>query len=239
MKNHLLSLTLATALISAGGAHAQFVLTEGSNPFEPSFRGDANTTYFGWTDGTFDGTPDNELVDDPAVTLGTAIPGISLTQVGTNDILASSNNIYSPGFATLNLVIPTAGTVGSGFTTIIIQGRATSGGMPGLTTAPVFGSINGVAPEFISGGNSAGKTQWWAKYELPGNAATYAVTLDLPGSGNLAPVSIASFTVETLWSADGYADDFLIAAVPEPGTYAVGAILVLCAAMARRRRVAR
>lgn len=195
---------------------AQFIIESSSAIFAPSFR-DAtntdfgNTTWWGWSPGSFDQTIDNELIDSPPVTLGIGGLDGTLNQASTNDILASSNNIYTGTFVAeaLNFSIPTNGTVGSGFTTIIVQGRTAFGGWN--VTPGGFSDIAGISPSVVFGNNALSRGQFWAKYEIPNNAASYALTLTVPDF-----TSIAEITVDTQWSPTSFALD--TAVVPEPSS---------------------
>ena len=218
MKNSIASLALLAVVSGATTASAQFVINSSTGLFDPAFRGQANTTWFGWGPGRFEGTTQNELIDNPAPNIGTTINGISFTQNPGNDILASSDNIYSGAAAATDLLlaIPTSGNVGSGFTTIIIQGRTAFGG---YDIAPSFQPISGINPLFAVGPNANGAGQFWAKYELPGNLESYDLTVNLP-TGSF--ISIAELEFDTQWSATSFAAD--VAVVPEPGTMAFSAL---------------
>jgi hypothetical protein len=232
-----LKLLIFTAALagSLSSAQAAFVISASPGPFVPSFRDPAgmdagNTTWFGWGSGSFDGSTDNELIDNPLPTLGTGGLNGTLAQVGALDILSSSNNIYV-GTAqpeALLLGVPTNGTVGTGFTTLIIQGR-TAFGAYNTDMLPSFGAINGILPTGVTGVNSTTAGQFFVKYELPGNAASYSIPINLPGGNG---ISINQLVVDTQWSANGFAAD--LALVPEP----TGAALLLLAGLSlgRRRR---
>jgi hypothetical protein len=214
--------------VSASTASAVVSIPALTGPGAPSFRGAADTTWFGWSTGTFDGTPDNNLLDDPAVTVGTTTSGVGLVQNGgaAGSMISSSNNIYTSG-APLDITItaPTAGTVGTGFTTIIVQGRTAFGPFGSDLT---FGTVGGDAAEVVVGTNAAAAGQFFAKYEVPGNAASYAINIT-GGFNN----SFNNLQVDTLWSSTGYATDFAV--TPEPATLAaIGSIGV--GALIRRRR---
>lgn len=231
-------IAILAGLFAASAAQAQFVISSGTGLFTPSVRGSANTTYFGWTEGNWDSntgddTLAGELVNNPPATINPgALANVGLLQTTNVDIISGSNNIFTNNTANLGLTltIPTAGSVGSGFTTIIIQGKGLASGM-GLLNHVLFGDINGVSPSFAVGGNAfvPTTTQWWAKYEIPGNAATYSVNLTGgPGANNFFPISIAELVVDTSWSASAYAPDTAI--VPEPGSFGlllVGGALLL------------
>ena len=149
------------AILAGSQASAAFVIAETNGLFDPSFRGAANTTYFGWANGTWDGnadsTPPDPVIPDvisgtPSINPGSLAGSSFLTQSGTNDVVSGSNNIYSSvagiTAAGLQLIIPTSGVVGSaGFTTIIIQGvglnGAGFGGTSGLDGFG-FGAIKGL-----------------------------------------------------------------------------------------------
>lgn len=204
--------------LAANVVSAQFVINSSPGLFDPSFRGQANTTWFGWGPGSFDGLTNDELIDNPAPTIGTTTAGVSLTQSTAFDILSSGNNIYTgtAGATDLLLNLPTSGTTGSGFTTLIIQGRTAFGS---YAPAPVFNDIGGVGAAFAQVNNANGAGQFWAKYEITGNQSDYnlAVTL-IAGSFT----SIAELEVDTYWSATGFAPD--TAVVPEPGMLALLAL---------------
>lgn len=245
-------LCLLPALAAALGfssASAALVITGSSGIFTPSFRGGSNATHFGWSNGSWDGNP--PLVEgDPDVTpdVVNATPSINPTSGGMlvqsvpGDIVSGSNNIYTSVAGAnalgLQLVIPTAGTPGAaGFTTIIAQGFGLSGNLFGFTEALDgfgFGAILGIQPEYVIGRNADGRGQWWAKWELPGNAASYTVEVigkeGFPGGSVL---SVTDMQVDTWFSESGFAPD--VAVVPEPSAL----LLTFVAAgfgLSRRRR---
>ena len=246
------ALLAGTLLIICAATHGQMVIQDATGLFTPSFRStgiaDANaTTWFGWQgnldadpfdNNGFDGATNNELIDNPAVLLGAGGRDGSLVQVGTADILAGSNNVFAGDplsnslEAHLTLQIPTNGTVGGGFTTIILQGTGSITGS-GATAFPIPGVIAGVSATFISGVNAAGLLQWWARYEVPGNADSYTVDIHLPAGANVNPVSIRQLVADTQWSNTGYAQDTVV--VPEPSTAALCLGLSLVGCLRRRR----
>lgn len=241
MKIHLFLATLA--VLSVGVARAESI-NLATGPIAPSFRGAANTTYFGWSNGTWDGNADAAAGEPaiPDVINGTpsinpgSLAGPLLAQNNAADIVSSSNNVYTgPANVNLTLTVPTAGTVGSGFTTIIVQGNGL-GGFGGITDLFTFGTIEGVAPTYVHGANADNQeAQFWAKWELPGNAASYNVQVSGSTFG-AGVLSISDMTVDSLWSPNGYAPD-VVAAVPEPTSFAlVGAALTAATALVRRRR---
>jgi len=239
----------ALLVFSSALGQAQNIISSGTGTFLPSFRDQTNndlnsTTYFGWSAGSFDGGTNNELMESPSPTLGAGGLNGSLGQLGTADILSSSNNIYNGTNGrneTLVLNIATNGIAGiTGYTTIIIQGLTNSAagfGDPSalLINQPVFGSINGVEPEFVIGLNSSGYGQWWVKYELEGNQTSYQVDIAINNVGGpTAPLTITQFEVDTQYSTTGFAADSAVA-VPEPSA-GVLAVVGLGFAIARRKR---
>lgn len=238
-------IAILTGLLATNVAQAQHVISSATGLFTPSIRGGANTTYFGWTEATWDAAPGDEtlageLINNPAASINPgALGNIGLVQTTNVDILSSSNNIFTNTTANvgLTLTIPTAGSVGTGFTTIFIQGKGLASGM-GLLNHVLYGTIDGVSPSFVVGGNAAvpTTTQWWAKYEIPGNAATYSVNISGgPGASNFFPISIAEMRVDTSWSASGYVPDTAI--VPEPAS--LGLLLIGGFALLGRRSTVR
>ena len=240
--NSIVRNTLLAALSLGSSAYGQILfINSATDTFVPSFRAEAdlgNTTFYGWSNGTFDGAPDNELLNNPVPTLGVGGLDGTLAQAGTVDILSGSNNIFigvDGRTETLNLGIPTNGTPGlSGFTTIIIQGLTLGGGGL-LVNVPIFGLIDGVSPTFVAGANADNEGQWWAKYEIPGNAALYNLQVTVSNvGGQSVPLSIAQMTVDTVFSPGVYASDTAVA-VPEPciaGLFGIGGLTILL----RRRR---
>jgi hypothetical protein len=232
-------LFLVTVLVPAARAII-YDLTQQSGLVSPAFRGEANTTFFGWNEGQFFGQPvpptTSRILNNPATSIGNVGLGQGV-EFYQNDrssspfvmIGSSVGNIYSgsgpvgrQAFATM--VTPTApGILDTGFTTIVIQGRTTpAGGFSTLgsliSNYPVFSSINGVAPTFVISGNAANQGQWWAQYSIPGSAANYTIGLTFPGGAATTPISIAGLSVDTYWSSSAYAN---VSAVPEPSTIAM------------------
>jgi hypothetical protein len=224
----LMLLPALAAVLAGNSANAAFVIAETTGLFTPSFRGEANSTYFGWANGTWDGNADAVAPDPPIPDIINGTPSINpasggqLTQAVAADIISGSNNVYSSvsqiDSLGLQLTIPTSGVVGSaGYTTIIIQGFGLNGAMFGASALDGFGfgTIDGIMPEYLIAGNAASKGQWWAKWVLPGNAASY--TVDLFGAqvgDSPLVVSVTDMTVDTWFSEDSFSPDFAV--VPEP-----------------------
>jgi len=230
-------------------------ISQQTNLVAVDFRGQPNTTYFAWAEGNFFGLPvppsASRILNNPTPSFG-LVTGVEFYQndrAATNFVMigSSSGNIYTGQGpigkqASATMVAPVQPSViGSGFTTIVIQGRTiTAGGFSTLdlllSNYPVFSQVGGVNPTFVIAGNATNQAQWWAQYEIPGSATNYTIGWTFPGGAGTTPISIAELSVDTYWSATGFAD---VAAVPEPGTVAllgVAGFSVLAFRWARRRR---
>jgi hypothetical protein len=246
---------LAGVALAITGATARgevvHVIESAHDTFAPSFRGEADTTYFAWTRGSWNANPDpsgpREFRTSPTVNPA-GLADASLVRSAESEaaypgIISSSGNLYTgPDAIDMTLTIPTLGVAGTGFTTIIVQGRSLDG-FGGLLEVFDFGDIDGVAAEYVSGGNADGATQWWAKWEIAGNSSTYQVhvsgTQNQPGY----PLSISDLVVDTYWSADGFASDVALAvapqAVPEPASLALSSCGLAVGALIWIRRLRR
>jgi hypothetical protein len=206
-------------LVAASATHANNISTA-TGPFTLSFRGGPNTTYFGWEAGTWDGNVDTPTPNFDTVnatpSINPSVGPVLTNNLPASDIVSGSNNLY-PGPFDLTLAIPTVGNIGTGFTTIIIQGNSLPG-FPGPLYLDTFkfGDIAGIAPTYIVQPNSQVETQWWAKWEIPGNQASYNVNIS--ATATFAGVaSVTDMVVDTQWSAASYAADVAVA-TPEPAS---------------------
>jgi hypothetical protein len=229
------------ALLSQSAMAATVNLQTVNNVVAPSFRGASNTTYYGWE--TFDDptagdnvAPEDEdwVVDDNVTDIGTYVGTLARLR-GNNlpfdqggvDHISSTRNIYTAGsILDETVTAPTSGTLGTGFTTIIVQGVTAFGPFGGDV---LYSAINGVLPVSAQTNNAIGSGQFWAKYEIPGNVATYDFTLTSSGEN----MSLTRVVVDTLWSPSGYASD--LAVVPEHRAMGLFAIGSLALGLFRRR----
>jgi hypothetical protein len=212
----LLPALLASIYCAVSARAATFDMSTATGLFAPSFRGSANTTYLGWDtfdDPNFTGFANDVVINDNTPDVGTYSGSAALIIGNTaNDHISAGGNIYT-GDTTLDETItaPTNGAPGTGFTTLIIQGITAFGPFGGPTPI-AFSSINGVSPTVVIGNDAIGSAQFWAKYEIPGNAATYSFTMTSVDTHE----SIGLLTVDSVWSANGYSGD--IAVAPEPSS---------------------
>lgn len=228
----------AALCCGASFAGASLVISEATGLFTPSFRGQADTTYFAWENRTL-GVGGNLPNGTPSINPGGLTGPLFVQSNTTVDLFASSNNVYSyvdnVNAAQLSLNIPTDGEVGgTGFTTIIIQGFGAGGFGAPLDTF-TFGAINGILPTYLYGANAASGNpgQWWAKWEIPGNESAYSVAISGLYVSDFDTISVTNMSVDTYYSAAGFAADSA-SAVPEPSallSLAASTLLII-----RRRR---
>lgn len=251
------SLTLCAALsLGFSTIQAQNIISTSTDIFAPSFRGGMHSVYYGWSsnfdsDAAVESGEQFNAPNPPAPNLGSSPGGDPLVQtdaaglaVSDPDIISATNNIYygpgGGGTAYLTLTLHTDGTAGTGFTTIIIQGVSLQNAQAPNFAIPALGAINGVMPAFVFGLNRADPTnqelQWWAKYDITGNQASYDVRITLASGGPANPISINKLAVDTLWSGSAFAPD-TAQAVPEPSVYALLGLGAAAALWRARRRV--
>lgn len=255
---------LLTSLLALTLPQAQavvFNITESTSGslFTPTFRdttgGNANnTTWFGWGAGDFAGnihlSNAYRVLDGANPTIGANSLKGSLSQLNGYNILASSNNIYPTTSKfpagvtseTININIPinvSLENVGTGYTTIIIQGNTISS--PYGSNPPQFLALDypgEVQMTYVVGTNQSsalngaiGRGQFWVKYEIEGSALDFTVSFLAGLNGN-----IAGITVDTMWSPTQFAADTAIAPVPEPSTVLLAGIGLALLVWKTRRR---
>ncbi len=236
------SCLLALACLLAGttaSSAATFVIAASNGIIAPSTRGQANTTYFGWELFGSEGAGGPNIVDDTTPDIGTNPGGVRIVTTNAQDHTpfaapGAAANIYTfNGTLSEDLTMTTAGTNGSGFTTLIIQGISAPQGNPTYFSGqPTFGDIAGVTPTYISGLNAAGIEQFLVRYDLPGNLTNYTTSM----IGSALHFSLDKLVVDTYWSATGYQGD-TFAATPEPGRAMLLGLGVAGMCLRRRRRV--
>jgi hypothetical protein len=186
-----------------------FTLNQVSTVVAPSSRGSANSTWFGWE--LFDNPNGNQVdpINDATPDIGTTTTGVSIVTTNSQDHIASSGNLYVGTGLQLSeeVTVATLGTPGSNGTTTIIA-QAVTGGGSFLSSAPItFSAISGVNPTVVTTANAVGKGQVWARWDVPGNAATYTFTMTSPvvppPSGGPAGISIDKLVVDTVWRPSG------------------------------------
>lgn len=224
MKRLILILILLTANLSYGQIYN---ISNATQLFVPSYRGQPNTTYFEWADGDFYGFP---VPPSSSRILNNTPPSLGITnnvQFYQNDrfsaspviIGSSAGNIYT-GFgangkqAFASIVVPTLPGLSLGNTTLFIQGKTVPEG--GFAPAdqlilnyPRF-TLNGVSPTFEIGINENREGQWYAQFVVASSNSTFTINVEFPGGANTYPISIANLSVDSLWEP-----------VPEPSTYAL------------------
>lgn len=238
------------------------VISEATGLFQTSVRGDSHEAWFGWSSGKFFGSSvplsSSRILNNPATTLGTIglAQGVNFYQNDRNStpftlIGASSGNIYTGNNygqskqAYGTLLVPTFGTPESGFTTLIVQGKTlTADGVYSTPQTlsqnyPLF-SLNGATPfafDFVIGPNASNQAQWWAKFEIAGNASSYQIDIVFPGGPGTSPISISEMTVDSYWSPTQYAPDTAVVPEPKVGWLMAAGFVVLVLSRRNRRVV--
>lgn len=220
------------ALLAAANLATANVLDIATAPglFAPSFRGDADSSYVGW-DLFDDGGTLTDVINDTTPDVGTHTG--SFVTTNNEDHLSGSGNYYS-GFGTVaeEVTFEAGGVSGTGYTTVIVQAKTLPGfGWNDAITLD-FGPIDGVAPtQVLLADNAAAAGQLFVKYEVPGTIST--PTFSIASSFFQSHTSIDVFTVDAVWSPNGYAADYAIA-TPEPAAAAT-ALIGIAGLMLRRR----
>jgi hypothetical protein len=210
MKLRTLQLAALATLLSAArvASSTEFTLDQVTTVVTPITQGSANTTFFGWD--VFDAT---NPIDDSTPDLGTTSVGVNFKTLNNENHRSGSGNIYIDTNETLSeqITVATIGTVGTtGTTTIIAQFVTAFGDFP---NSPIsMSAINGVLPTVVRGVNAAGKGQVWAKWVLPGNAASYVFTIN--GLNTAHAFSIDRIVVDTHWSNSTPQPDTMVAKSP-------------------------
>lgn len=186
----------------------------------PSSRGNVKTTHFGWE--AFNNVDNRQMgvsvIDDSTPDIGyTTTAGARFrTTNGEGHVLSSGNVYFLAGTLAEQITVPTNGTVGSGYTTVILQLASATGspvGGDGGFAGEITLSIDGAPPTSqIVGANGAGAAQLWAKWEMEGNAASYDIVVS--GPVNQAHFSFDRVVVDTFWSPTAYLGDAMAEDLP-------------------------
>lgn len=207
--------TIADTMILSEPAAANLVLEQLPGITAPSSRSGRGTTYFGWD--TFGVSGPATVINDNTPDIGTDSTGTARFRTANDQVhqFSGGGNLYLLSFnpnvnLTLDeeITVPTKGVVGTeGYTTIILQIASASSGMGGASFAnEIFiRPINGIEPTIVVQGAGATTAQLWAKWEIPGNQATY--TIDIDGVENQQHYSFDKVVVDTKYSRYGYVGD--------------------------------
>ncbi|MEM7387143.1 MAG: hypothetical protein AAF514_19565 [Verrucomicrobiota bacterium] len=187
------------SLASAG----TFVIPSATDILEPSTRGSAFASHVGWDSFDDDGAGDM-IINDFTPDIGFGV-GALLTLNGEDHISGSGNYYSGGGSVSEQVAFDTNGVAGSGFTSVIAQGITLFGPFGSQLS---FSEINGVSPDVIQLTNAAGKGQFWAKWDLPGNESSYQ--FEISGGSS---TSFDKLVVDSSWSSSGFSSDL---AIPEP-----------------------
>ncbi|MEN3941081.1 Ig domain-containing protein [Prosthecobacter sp. SYSU 5D2] len=185
-----------------------FNLDQATGIVAPSSRGTAGTTWFGW-DGF--GTPGvTAPIDDSTPDIGNYAGTQARFRTTNSEIhqFAGGSNLYIlSGTLAEEITVPTSGVVGeAGFTTIFLQiASATSGMGGGSFAGEITATIDDVPPTMVVQGGAANTAQYWAKWEIPGNEATYVIAIS--GPEGQAHFSFDKVVVDTKFSPYGYVAD--------------------------------
>lgn len=232
--------TLTTCALLAAGVLAPAAWAE---HYAPAWRGDANSTHFGWDvlefpfpaqTGTFGG----QILSDSTPDIGdTGVTGALFAQNGTSyGHVSSSNNYYSGFMSSLGaddtITAPTGSGVNgaNGYTTVIFQmteqdlgggPSGTGGDADAAAFDPVDFTLNGVSPDgtnYSEGINTDGVSQWFMQWEIAGDPSSVEIVF----SNSIAHTALDLWEVDIIWSDTQGAN--LITPptiVPEPGSLAL------------------
>ncbi len=202
-------------VVVAGVVMGMTVVVEGavysldgvSGVIEVAGRGGAGAVYFGWE--TFnDAGRRSEPIDDVTPDIGSAVGVRFRTTNGEDHVLGSGNYYLFAGNPAEEVTVVTAGEVGSGYTTVILQAVTAFDDFPGAWR---FGELGGVKPQVVQGRNAVGLGQLWVRYDLVGNEGRYVIPFEATGPH----FSLDRFVVDARWSAEGFEPEMVV--VPEPG----------------------
>ncbi|MEQ1747971.1 MAG: putative Ig domain-containing protein [Prosthecobacter sp.] len=204
--------TAATVTVLPVSPPSAYVMSQNAGLVAPSSRGLVGTTWFGW-EAFNEPAARAQPIDDSTPDIGTTMVEANFQTTNSQDhVLDNGNLSFTSGTLAEQITVPTNGTIGSsGFTTLVLQIAAVSGS--GAFAAPItLSSINGLAPTVVQGLNSGGDGQLWAKWDLPGNQASYLISISgAPGQANF---SFDRVMVDSLYSMDGYLADSMAALPP-------------------------
>lgn len=185
-----------------------YIMDQATAIVAPSSRGTPNTTYFGW-DG-FGVTGVTAVIDDSTPDIGTytgELARFRTTNEQIHQFVGGGNLYFLSGTLAEEITVPTEGVVGeSGFTTVFLQIASASSGMGGGSFSDVITTtLDGSAPTLVVQGSGANTALFWAKWEIPGNKATYTIQID--GPPGVPHFSFDKVIVDTKFSAYGYVAD--------------------------------
>ncbi len=208
--------TVSVLLVTSAYARA---LNQSAGIFVISARGAEGSTYLGWD--TFNDALDRSAqINDSTPDIGTTVVGANFQTTNAEDHVIENGDLsFTSGSLAEQIIVPTDGTVGAdGFTTIVLQLAAIpgSGAFPGAIT---LNSLNGVSPIIVQALNSAGDGQLWAKWQLPGNQASY--TIAITGAENQANFGFDKVVADSHFSVTEYLPDSVAATLPSITTATV------------------
>lgn len=208
-------LALSAGVSLSASASATFVTPTGWT------RGEENSTYQEWD--VFTSPPGTPGPFAPDIGVNNAAGSPTLSEVGFPDsgsFVTGSGNIYSFSAPTsFEIAIPNFDMGVNFATTVVLQTRVI-----GTQIDPSTVLIDGVSPTAVEvlADPAAGSVETlWRWDSLPGNSGAYTIAFGAAGSS----MSFAAAAVDTF-----------AVAVPEPSTWALGAVAVGALALVSRRR---